>query len=163
MVSSAVDDKTSADFSPCRTYRYALWRTWDKTEPYVLFICLNPSTADETENDPTVTRCIDFAKQWGYGRLCMANLFAFRATQPKDLKQAKDPVGDANDKWLSKLHRDAGLVVAAWGNDGKFLGRADEVTKQLSNLSCLKINVSGEPAHPLYLKKGLRPTPYIKQ
>ena len=93
----------------------------------------------------------------------MANLFAFRATQPKDLKQAKDPVGDANDKWLSKLHRDAGLVVAAWGNDGKFLGRADEVTKQLSNLYCLKINKSGEPAHPLYLKKGLKPTPYIKQ
>jgi len=93
----------------------------------------------------------------------MANLFAFRATQPKDLKQAKDPVGDANDKWLSKLHRDAGLVVAAWGNDGKFLGRAEEVTKQLPNLYCLKINKSGEPAHPLYLKKGLKPAPYIKQ
>ncbi|MDA8965892.1 DUF1643 domain-containing protein, partial [Pseudomonadales bacterium] len=100
--------ETSADFSPCRTYRYALWRTWDKTEPYVLFLGLNPSTADETENDPTITRCIDFAKQLGFGGLCMANLFAFRATQPKDLKQAKDPVGDANDKWLSKLHRDAG-------------------------------------------------------
>jgi len=155
--------ETSADFSPCRTYRYALWRTWDKTEPYVLFLGLNPSTADETENDPTITRCIDFAKQLGFGGLCMANLFAFRATQPKDLKQAKDPVGDANDKWLSKLHRDAGLVVAAWGNDGKFLGRADEVTKQLSNLYCLKINKSGEPAHPLYLKKGLKPAPYIKQ
>jgi len=163
MVSSAVDVKTSADFSPCRTYRYALWRTWGKAKPYALFICLNPSTADETDNDPTVTRCIDFAKQWGFGGLCMANLFAFRATQPKDLKQAKDPVGDANDKWLSKLHRDAGLVVAAWGNDGKFLGRADEVTKQLPNLYCLKINKSGEPAHPLYLKKGLKPAPYIKQ
>ena len=155
--------ETSADFSPCRTYRYALWRTWDKTEPYVLFLGLNPSTADETENDPTITRCIDFAKQLGFGGLCMANLFAFRATQPKDLKQAKYPVGDANDKWLSKLHRDAGLVVAAWGNDGKFLGRADEVTKQLPHLYCLKINKSGEPAHPLYLKKGLKPEPYIKQ
>ena len=160
---AAVDVETSADFSPCRSYRYALWRTWDKTEPYVLFLGLNPSTADETENDPTITRCIDFAKQWGFGGLCMANLFAFRATQPKDLKQAKDPVGGANDKWLSKLHRDAGLAVAAWGNDGKFLGRADEVTKQLSNLYCLKINKSGEPAHPLYLKKGLKPAPYIKQ
>ena len=155
--------KKNATFSDCRKYRYALWRTWDSEIPYAMFVGLNPSTADETENDPTITRCIDFAKQLGFGGLCMANLFAFRATQPKDLKQAKDPVGDANDKWLSKLHRDAGLVVAAWGNDGKFLGRADEVTKQLSNLYCLKINKSGEPAHPLYLKKGLKPTPYIKQ
>jgi hypothetical protein len=90
----------------------------------------------------------------------MANLFAFRATQPKDLMKAKAPIGDANDKWLSKLSRDAGQVVAAWGNDGKFLGRADGVTKLVPNLYCLKINKSGEPAHPLYLKKSLKPIPY---
>ena len=154
---AAVDVETSADFSPCRTYRYALWRTWDKTEPCVLFLGLNPSTADETENDPTITRCIDFAKQWGFGGLCMANLFAFRATQPKDLKQAKAPVGDANDKWLSKLHRDAGLVVAAWGNHGKHMARSEKIRQEFSNLYYLKLNASGEPSHPLYLKSTLKP------
>ena len=89
-----------AVFSPCRTYRYALSRVWAADKPYALFIGLNPSTADETLDDPTIRRCIDFAKRWGYGGLVMANLFAYRATNPSEMKAATDPVGVANDEWL---------------------------------------------------------------
>ena len=87
----------------------------------------------------------------------MANLFAYCATYPKDLKNAEDPIGRANDRWLSRLDRDAGLSVAAWGNDGGFMGRSTQVRKKLTNLHCIKVNKSGEPAHPLYLKSGLLP------
>ena len=148
---------TNANFSRCRTYRYALWRIWDTSQPFVLFIGLNPSKADEQNNDPTVTRCINFAKEWGFGGLSMANLFAYCATYPKDLKKAKDPIGSANNRWLSRLDKDAGLSVAAWGNDGGFMGRSTLVRKRLTNLHCIKMNKSGEPAHPLYLKSGLLP------
>ena len=152
--------ETSANFSTCRNYRYALWRTWDKAKPYVMFVGLNPSTADENYDDPTIIRCINSARAWGFGGLCMTNLFAFRATQPAALMKAKNPVGDANDRWLSKLSKETELVVAAWGNDGLFLNRANVVAKTLPNLHCLKINKSGAPAHPLYLKKGLEPILY---
>ncbi|GHX72979.1 hypothetical protein VCSRO16_3593 [Vibrio cholerae] len=72
--------KNTAELSKCRKYRYALWRTWDSDKPFAMFIGLNPSTADEKNDDPTLRRCINFAKSWGYGGVCMANLFAFRAT-----------------------------------------------------------------------------------
>ena len=89
--------KTDAKLSECRKYRYALWRTWDETKPHVMIIGLNPSTADETKDDPTITRCINFAKSWGYGGVCMANLFAYRATEPTVMKGSTDPVGTEND------------------------------------------------------------------
>ena len=85
--------KKNAKFSACRKYRYALWRTWDESKPYVMIIGLNPSTADENKNDPTITRCINFAKSWGYGGVCVTNLFAFRATVPSDMKTSNDPIG----------------------------------------------------------------------
>jgi len=97
--------KTDAKFSTCRKYRYALWRIWDDSKPYAMIVGLNPSTADETKNDPTISRCINFSKDWGYGGLCMANLFAFRATKPSVLMSSNDPVGSANDDWLKKLSR----------------------------------------------------------
>lgn len=142
--------KTNAKLSDCRTYRYALWRIWDESKPYAMFIGLNPSTADETEDDPTIRRCVAFARDWGYGGLCMANLFAFRATNPGDMMQAQDPVGPDNDEWLKKLSCDAGVVVAAWGNGGSYLGRSQKVLFDFPNLMCLKQNQSGEPVHPLY-------------
>jgi hypothetical protein len=152
--------KSSAQLSPCRTYRYALWRTWDETKPYALFVCLNPSTADETHDDPTLLRCIEFAQSWGYGGLCMGNLFAFRATQPKDLMKSSNPIGDDNDYWLEQLSKDAGVVIAGWGNHGVFLNRSAEVLSKLPEVCCLKVNKSGQPSHPLYLKKGLDPIPF---
>ena len=151
--------KTDAKLSDCRKYRYALWRTWDDSKPYAMVVGLNPSTADEIEDDPTLIRCINFAKSWGYGGVCMANLFAFRATDPSDMKASSDPVGLENDMWLSTLSKGAGIVVAAWGNDGSYLGRSIEVKAALPNLHCMKMNKSGEPAHPLYLKASLIPVP----
>lgn len=105
----------SAEFSPCRTYRHALWRSWSDLlgateEDYVLFVGLNPSTADEMQDDRTVRRCVSFAKAWGYSRLCMANLFAFRATSPADMLAAEEPVGPENDEYLIRLSKSAGLI-----------------------------------------------------
>ena len=151
--------KADAQFSACRKYRYALWRTWDESKPYAMFVGLNPSTADEVNNDPTVIRCINFAKSWGYGGLCMANLFAYRATEPDEMMAAVEPVGSANDDWLVNLANEAGVVVAGWGNDGRYLNRSKDVVGLLPNLHYLKRNKSGEPAHPLYLKSDLRPVP----
>ena len=116
--------KTDAQFSACRKYRYALWRNWDGSKPYAMIIGLNPSTADENENDPTITRCINFAKSWGYGSVCVTNLFAYCATVPSDLKASNDPIGTENDAWLYKLGKEAAIIVAAWGNDGSYLNRS---------------------------------------
>ena len=89
----------------------------------------------------------------------MANLFAFRATEPSDMKLAEDPIGKENDQFLRNLAENAGLVVAAWGNDGSFLNRSAQVKEMLPNLHCLKMNKSGEPAHPLYQKASTFPKP----
>jgi len=151
--------KKDAELSECRSYRFALWRVWDESKPYAMIIGLNPSTADEKEDDPTIRRCINFAKSWGYGGLCMANLFAFRATVPNDMFNASDPIGPGNDECLSKLAKYAGVVIAAWGNDGAYLGRSSEVIKLIPNLHYLKMNKSGEPAHPLYLDSSMKPIP----
>ncbi len=142
--------KTDANLSECRKYRYALWRIWDDSKQYAMFIGLNPSIADETDDDPTITRCINFARDWGFGGLCMANLFAFRATDPSEMMSASYPIGIDNDRWLKRLSNNAGVIVAAWGNDGSFMGRSKEVARMFKNLKCLKMNKTGEPAHPLY-------------
>ena len=151
--------RNGAALSPCRRYRYALWRTWDETLPRVMFVGLNPSTADETVDDPTLRRTMEFARRWGYGGVGNGNLFAYRATAPRDMMAADDPVGPENDEWLTRLAGEAGLVVAAWGNDGVFLQRSAAVRSLLSRLHCLKVNASGEPAHPLYQRADTRPRP----
>ncbi|MGH1539147.1 MAG: DUF1643 domain-containing protein [Arenicella sp.] len=151
--------KNTAKLSECRKYRFALWRTWDDSKPYVMFVGLNPSTADETTDDRTLARCISYAKSWGYGGVCMANLFAYRATEPNDMKAVKDPIGAENNDWLKKLANDAGLIVAAWGNDGSYLDRSEQVKALLPEVHCLKLNKSGEPAHPLYQKADIKPVP----
>jgi len=150
----------SAVLSKDRIYRYSLSRVWDESKPYVLFIGLNPSTADEREDDPTIKRCIDYANRWGYGGLQMANLFAYRATLPSDLKQTKKPVGVDNDRFIRELFRNAEMTIVAWGDDGTYLDRNIEVLKIIESPMCLKINKSRQPAHPLYQKKDLKPIPY---
>lgn len=149
-----------ARFSPCRNYRYDLWRTWIGGDGYVMFVGLNPSTADERQDDPTVRRCMAFAKMWGYESLCMTNLFAFRATDPKVMKQASDPVGPDNNATLQRHASKAGIVVAAWGTHGSYLGRETMVRKMLPRLHCLRVTKNGHPGHPLYLPKGLMPRPW---
>lgn len=149
--------KADANLSKCRKYRYALWRTWDDSKPYAMFIGLNPSTADETEDDPTINRCINYSRDWGYGGLCMVNLFAFRATDPSDMMASDDPIGSDNDDWIIKLSKEAGVIVAAWGNDGSYMGRSKKVMNRIPNLMCLNINKTGEPAHPLYQSGSATP------
>ena len=148
-----------AKFSTCRKYRYALLRNCDKSKPYLIIIGLNPSTADENKNDPTITRCINFSKSWGFGEVCVTNHFAYRATVPSDMKTSKNPIGTENDAWIYKLSKEASIIVAARGNDGSFLNRSEEILGKLRNLHCKKINKSGHPAHPLFLKTDLKPVP----
>jgi hypothetical protein len=141
----------SASFSSCRLYRYCLWRKWGDA-PYCMFVGLNPSTADETQDDPTIQRCIGYAKRWSYGGLCMVNLFAFRATQPQDMLVAKNPIGPDNDRTLKTLSQGAGIVIAAWGKHGKHMGRDEQVRALLPDFYCLKQNRDGSPIHPLYVR-----------
>ena len=124
-----------------------------------MFVGLNPSTADEIKDDPTIRRCVAFAKAWGYAGLCMANLFAFRATNPRDMMVAADPVGPENDAHLGMLGQRAGVIVAAWGVNGTHKRRAAQVRKLLPALHCLAITKGGHPSHPLYLPKTLTPVP----
>ena len=148
-------------FSQCRKYRYTLWREWDglwtTQKQYAMFICLNSSTANETKNDNTVRRCIRYACNWGYTGLCIGNLFAFCAREPKDMKAALDPVGPDNNKYLIKMAKHASVIIAAWGIDGAYLNRDKEVIKLIPDLHYLKLTKNGFPAHPLFLPKTLKP------
>lgn len=141
-------DLTGAVLSQCRTYRYLLWRNWQEELPTCCFIGLNPSTADETEDDHTIRRCIGFSKAWGCGGVVMLNLFAFRATDPKDLIAANDSVGDENDRFIIHNTRNADIVVAAWSAKGAFLGRDKKVMQFVKNLRCLGKTKNGHPRHP---------------
>lgn len=160
-------------FSEDRVYRYTLWRDWtDETleleeragnhsHEFVMFIGLNPSTADETKDDPTIRKCIGFAKRWGYGALCMTNLFAFRATDPKDMKRFLHPYGPDNNDHLGRVAAHAGMVVAAWGVNGIHNERDKEVTEMMRDLGvqlhCLRMTASGHPEHPLYVPYTVTP------
>jgi hypothetical protein len=155
-VTAAGAMERGARLSPCRTYRYALWRRWGDG-PHAMFVGLNPSTADETADDPTIRRCIAYARAWGYGALCMANLFAYRSTQPADMLAQDDPVGPENDGYLRRLAAEAGVVVAAWGTHGTHGGRHRAVRAMLPGLHYLRLTKDGHPGHPLYLPASLRP------
>jgi hypothetical protein len=130
-------------------------------KPALMVIGLNPSTADESKLDPTLKRCVAFAHSWGYGGFVMANLFAFRATDPLDMKACLEPVGPDNDTFLIELAFACKLVLAAWGTHGGWLGRDDEVIDLLTsrgvNLACLALTKFGFPKHPLYVKGDTRP------
>ena len=149
--------KKDAILSKDRKYRYVLSRIWDDTKPTVAIIGLNPSTADEIEDDNTITRCINFAKSWGYGGVYMLNLFAFRATKPDDMFNAEEPIGSDNDKFIEEYSKKCDKVICAWGNDGIYKNRSKEIRTKINNLFYLKLNKSGEPSHPLYLSADLTP------
>jgi hypothetical protein len=125
------------------------------------FIGLNPSTADETNDDPTIRRCIGYAKAWGCDGLLMLNLFAFRATDPKMMQAADDPVGPENDAALRQASG-AEIVIAAWGVGGTFKGRDKVVRELVPALQYLRLTKDGHPAHPLYLPKNLTPQPWSR-
>jgi hypothetical protein len=150
-------------FSPCRTYRYRLTHVFDVSLPLVAFVMLNPSTADENDLDPTLRRCAGFARSWGYGGIVVGNLFAFRATDPRDMKRAADPVGPDNDAELATIARDAELVICAWGVHGEWLDRDEQtvsILRRERELHAIAFTKDDHPCHPLYLRGTLRPQPY---
>lgn len=152
---------SGARFSACRRWRTLLWRRWDEERPVANFLMLNPSTADETVLDPTCARARDFAERWGCGALVVTNVFAWRATDPAEMRAAADPVGRGNDAAILRAARSATIVVCAWGNHGAHLGRSAQVRRLLGGagiaLHVLRLNAGGEPAHPLYLPARLAP------
>jgi len=151
-----------AIISKDKIYRYKLSRTWDSTKPTILFIGLNPSIADENIDDQTITRCINFAKDWGYGTLLMANLFAFRSTYPKDIYLIDDPIGkdNDNDHYLLECVTQSDLIVACWGNNGTYMNREKVITELVPNLYCLQKNKNGTPHHPLRPPRNIHPVPF---
>lgn len=156
-----VDDTSTAVISDDGTYRYRLRRRWDANAGTCAFIMLNPSTADGTEDDATIRRCIGYAKDWGYGELVVGNLFALRSTDPDNLRDHPDPVGPENDAWLSKIVDAADRVVAAWGTNGSYLDRGREVVQGLDvGLYALNTTKDGHPCHPLYQPADAEPEPY---
>lgn len=147
-------------FSPNRRYRYTLIHHWDdmltpQSERCVVWICLNPSTADENQLDPTLRRIRGFSAAWGYTHFVMLNAFAFRATDPGEMKAANDPVGPDNDRWIFHWVERADRVVAGWGEHGTHLQRHVQVSALLDpgKTFCLARNASGQPKHPLYVAR----------
>jgi hypothetical protein len=156
-----------ARFSPCRTWRYELWRVWGDGERYVNVIGLNPSTADENMDDPTIRRCIGFAKAWGYDGLRMTNLWAFRSTDPRGLPSSYgEAVGPENDHLLLHSARNSALVLAAWGVHGKNRNRGYQVAAMLQeegiDVQAFGFTKDGYPKHPLYLPSDTEPVPWVR-
>ena len=139
-------------------YRYTLWRIWDNELPLVMFLMLNPSTADGKKDDPTIKKCMAYAKAWGCGGIWVGNLYAYRSSSPSVLNIVNDPIGPKCDLYLEKMAKKCDLIIAAWGNNNPSKGRVNQVRNIVGgNLDCLEISKSGQPKHPLYLKKNLRP------
>ena len=155
-----------AFFSSCNTWRYWLTRRWENNGRILVFCMLNPSIADATIDDPTVARCIERAKRLGYGGLVVVNLFALVSTDPRQLRQAADPVGPMNDTILDIVARSPSntQIVCAWGMHGNIHGRAHQVLSRFKAagkpLHVLKLTKSGMPTHPLYLPYDLAPIPW---
>jgi hypothetical protein len=142
----------SAVFSPCGRYRYHLSRIWDHNRPPLAWIMLNPSTADEKIDDPTIRRCMGFARREGAGGVEILNLFAWRSTIPKALRSVDDPIGQDNDKWIEETLRSHLRVVCAWGEFGKYLGRDTTVLNNLRNSATKIMYLGDKPKHPLYIR-----------
>lgn len=152
--------RRDADISDCGLYRYWLTRGWGEGQMGA-WVMLNPSTADATQDDPTIRRCINFSKAWGWGSLVILNLFALRATDPAELRKADDPVGplcDLGVKSFIGLMECGRPVVAAWGVNGTLLDRDKAVLAMLAargvQVQCLGVTKDGHPKHPLYLPNG---------
>lgn len=171
-------------FSPCREWRYFLRRPWQQQvdegfvvadlleqpdpsakRPPIAFCLLNPSTADERKDDPTVARCRRFAVAWGFGDIMVLNAFAYRATDPKDMKAHGEPVGAENDETLIQtvewVLSEGGQIVCGWGNHGSHLDRSSKIRQLLEPYQStgkvlgFPLTKSGEPGHPLYLKNSV--------
>ncbi|MCB1360905.1 MAG: DUF1643 domain-containing protein [Rhodobacteraceae bacterium] len=158
------DAPSTALYSDCERYRYALTRTWDDRGGKVLFVMLNPSTATEVQNDPTVERCERRARTLGFGAFRVCNIFAWRATDPRVMRAQDDPVGPGNDAAIIEGADWADTVVCAWGTHGAHLARGARVEALLratgKPLFHLGLSKEGHPRHPLYIAYAHQPEPW---
>lgn len=150
--------ETDAVISDCGKYRYLLRRTWDHSKPRVLYVMLNPSTADASIDDPTIRSCVRLAKSWGYGGIEVVNLFGWRATDPDELPKQFDPTGPDNEGVVENAINRCDIVVFAWGVC-KFAERRgrklrDTVRRHRPMVYCIGKTKDGHPKHPLYIKSG---------
>jgi len=157
---------STALLSRCGQYRYTLHRHWDPTLPTLVWIMLNPSTADAQTDDRTIRRCIGLARGWGYGGICVVNLFAFRATNPANLPADRDQaIGPDNDRHIARAAT-AATVICAWGVRGGQFGRDQQVLRLLAAAGCagvltLGMTKAGHPRHPLYVKGDVVPSAFL--
>jgi hypothetical protein len=155
------DAASEAVYSDCEVYRYLLTRIWDPAGPKALFVMLNPSTATEIQNDPTVERCERRARALGFGAFRVTNIFAFRATDPKVMRKAAAPVGPANDAAIADSAPWADRIICAWGSHGAHLARGPAVEALLRAsgrpLWHLGLTRDGHPKHPLYIGYAHQP------
>lgn len=156
---------SGADLSACGRYRFRLWRSWEPALGAVTFVMLNPSTADAHRDDPTIRKCIGYARAWGRGGIEVVNLFAWRATDPREvvraLRRRDDVVGPGNDEAILAAAQRARIVVAAWGALDEASDRAEDVLRLLGGAGIavhhLGLSKDGAPRHPLYLRADTRP------
>jgi Uncharacterized protein conserved in bacteria len=157
-VVSKLYEESDAVLSDCGKYRYLLRRTWDHTKPRLLYVMLNPSTADASIDDPTIRSCVRLARCHGYGSFEVVNLFAWRATDPDELVGENDPVGPDNDRIISAAVARCDMIVCAWGAHRSADRRArivwEIVTAVRQSAFCFGVTKSGSPKHPLYIKTG---------
>ena len=155
------DAASTATYSDCERYRYDLTRVWDEAGRRIAFVMLNPSTATEVQNDPTVERCERRARTLGYGAFRVCNIFAWRDTDPFAMRKAAEPIGPANDAAISEACLWADTVVAAWGTHGAHLGRGPQVEVLMRGagkpLYHLGLSKAGHPKHPLYIAYAQQP------
>jgi len=158
------DAPSTAVYSDCERYRYMLTRTWAPGGRRALFVMLNPSTATEVQNDPTVERCERRARALGFGAFRVTNIFAWRDTDPKKMRAALDPVGPQNDAAIVESTGWADQIICAWGAHGAHLGRGDAVEALLRStgrpLYHLGLTKAGHPKHPLYIAYARQPEPW---
>jgi hypothetical protein len=154
----------TAVFDASERYRYRLDRRWSQGSGRVVFVMLNPSTADAERDDPTIRRCMGFAADWGHRGLTVVNLFAWRATKPKELTLAEDPIGEDNDLHLRSAIQRSQRIVLAWGNHGRLNDRWRDVVALLGRrreLFCLGKTKLGQPRHPLYVRRDFEALPFV--
>lgn len=158
--------QSSAVFDETGQYRYCLERIWDPSHPRLAIVMLNPSQADGRVDDPTIRRCCGLSHQWGYGAIAVVNLFAYRSAHPVELKRVSDPIGPENDRFLVAAAEQSAAILLAWGNSGSWRGR-DRIVLDLLHpyrpqWCHLGLNQTGQPRHPLYVRRGIQLQRWIK-
>ena len=160
------DAASVAFYSDCERYRYALTRIWEPKGQRALFIMLNPSTATEVQNDPTVERCERRARALGFGAFRVCNIFAWRDTDPRAMRAAAEPVGPENDAAIVTACDWADRIICAWGTHGAHLERGAAVTRLLRSAGLplwhLGLSKAGHPKHPLYISYSKQPVEWAE-